>query len=482
MGILTRSHDAGITRRHIKPLKDSTETLNGSANSSRRSSDEQVSPGRGPELGRKNSFSHTYVIHTAIRASPLSKESPEQNYRGFYNLSLLLLAVSNIRLIVENYLKYGVKVSLPFSSLQWEEFQWAALAYGSLAVNVLVAFAVEKYASQDWLIRERTPLRIKLLNVINIAVSICVPIWISWYHIKAPVLSAVPLFAGTILMLKLVSYALVCADLRRELALHRQPRRNEEPTSHDAMLQEDNAFNVLGAGYPECISFGNLSYFTVAPTLCYQPSFPRTPAIRPTFLFKRLSEFVVSMAAMYLLAAQYAAPTLDNSLDAVDQLDMVRLVERVLKLSIVSVVIWLLMFYAFFHAWLNFLGELLRFGDRRFYLQWWNARDISEYWRLWNTPVYYWGKRHVYMPLIINYKVPPAVASTVVFIISAVLHEVLVGVPVGWIGGWAFAGMMAQLPLIIQTKALEGLRRKNEQLFDTIGNYMFWISFTIGQC
>ena len=41
----------------------------------------------------------------------------------------------------------------------------------------------------------------------------------------------------------------------------------------------------------------------------------------------------------------------------------------------------------------------MRFGDREFYLDWWNARSIDEYWRLWNCPVHNWFKRHVYRPL-----------------------------------------------------------------------------------
>jgi hypothetical protein len=33
--------------------------------------------------------------------------------------------------------------------------------------------------------------------------------------------------------------------------------------------------------------------------------------------------------------------------------------------------VWLLGFYTFFHLWLNILAELLRFGDRTFYKDWW---------------------------------------------------------------------------------------------------------------
>ncbi len=39
--------------------------------------------------------------------------------------------------------------------------------------------------------------------------------------------------------------------------------------------------------------------------------------------------------------------------------------------------IWLMFFYSFFHLWLNILAEALRFGDRMFYREWWNAVTIE---------------------------------------------------------------------------------------------------------
>jgi diacylglycerol O-acyltransferase 1 len=50
-----------------------------------------------------------------------------------------------------------------------------------------------------------------------------------------------------------------------------------------------------------------------------------------------------------------------------EELDWVRMVERILKLSIPMLYVWLCMFYCFFHCWLNILAEVLRFGDRMFY-------------------------------------------------------------------------------------------------------------------
>lgn len=57
-------------------------------------------------------------------------------------------------------------------------------------------------------------------------------------------------------------------------------------------------------------------------------------------------------------------------------------------------------FYCVFHLWLNILAEVLHFGDREFYKDWWNASTVGEYWKLWNMPVHKWLLRHVYFPTI----------------------------------------------------------------------------------
>jgi len=65
-----------------------------------------------------------------------------------------------------------------------------------------------------------------------------------------------------------------------------------------------------------------------------------------------------------------------------------------------------------------------------------------------------------------------------VFLFSAVLHEMLVGIPTHNIIGVAFAGMMFQLPLIAITVPLERMRGEAS----TVGNAIFWISFgLVGQ-
>ncbi len=71
------------------------------------------------------------------------------------------------------------------------------------------------------------------------------------------------------------------------------------------------------------------------------------------------------------IVEQYVIPLVHNSLVPFKANDMVRIVERAMKLSIPNVYVWLLGFYVFFHLYLNITAELLRFADRQFYKDWW---------------------------------------------------------------------------------------------------------------
>ncbi len=81
--------------------------------------------------------------------------------------------------------------------------------------------------------------------------------------------------------------------------------------------------------------------------------------------------------------------------------------------------------------------------------------------------------RHVYFPLVRMGTSKPA-AGIVVFFISAVFHELLVGVPLHMLRAWAFLGIMGQVPMMWLTEAL----RKRLQN-DMLGNLVFWVSFCI---
>ncbi|KAG0298166.1 hypothetical protein BGZ98_000301, partial [Dissophora globulifera] len=509
-------------------------------------------------------YRHTFPVHTRTVPSPLSKEAPPESYRGFVNLGMLLLFGNNIRLIIENYLKYGFLLSFPGSNVSRQDWILTAITHALLPFNVLAAYKLEEWAmklaigfrkrrseespSSESITTTTTTAKtngiaavaagddikkdatkqlsqnlekvaranqstVGWLHVLNLCVILAWPSCMSYFMIFHPFLAMSCLMNGLIIFLKMTSFALVNQDLRAAYifdtpidqfvhltAVHELPKPVpakkdiEDSTTTTAIDTTDVSDTIAttesttetpasdkleviyqyDVQYPDNIAYKNLAYFWLAPTLCYQPSYPRTTVFRKSFFLKRCLEIVTCLGMMYFLIEQYATPTLQNSVRALDELAFGTILERLLKLSTTSVIIWLLMFYTFFHAFFNALAEILYFGDRCFYLAWWNSSRLSEYWRLWNKPVYTFFKRHVYLPMVTS-GIKPVYASFVIFTISAILHEVLIGIPTHMIYGYAFAGMFFQIPLIALTEPLGNWRGRGSGL----GNMIFWVSFTI---
>ncbi|CAH8614177.1 unnamed protein product [Heterobilharzia americana] len=128
--------------------------------------------------------------------------------------------------------------------------------------------------------------------------------------------------------------------------------------------------------YPNNLTLTNMYYFMFAPTLCYELNFPRTLTIRKQFLFKRVFELIFIPQLILCMIQQWILPTLSNSFTPLAEARFSLIVERCLKLAIPNHLIWLMFFYLVFHSLLNVIGEILYFGDRFFYSDWWNAESI----------------------------------------------------------------------------------------------------------
>jgi len=239
---------------------------------------------------------------------------------------------------------------------------------------------------------------------------------IVYFFIYHPAIGTLCEVHAIIVWLKTASYAFTNRDLRHAYL-------------HPSTRLEDAVPEIYrSCSYPENITLGNLTYFWWAPTLVYQPVYPRTGKIRWVFVTKRMGEVFGLCVFMWIASAQYAVPVLMNSLETMASLDVPMILERLMKLSTISLVIWLAGFFALFQSFLNALAEVMMFGDREFYSDWWNSPSLGAYWRTWNKPVYQFMKRHVYSPLR-GRGWSHSVSSIAVFIFSAVLHELLVGIP-----------------------------------------------------
>lgn len=374
------------------------------------------------------------TFHRLTRPSPLSAEASDQNYRGLINLAGILLVVLNARLAVENMLKYGLRLQLPSDPLSQWPTTWPGLTCAlCLPAFGVAAHLVEVAAWRRWI-------GTRAAALLHVAVIVAA----FWLPISVIRVSGANIGSGFILMtltlvlfMKLVSFAHVSDDARKTrddksklAALDEQvavaaSASAASSASAIAVLSAVSAVSAAGgnatkasispasagivasvadataaaaaAATPPCYcdaaclgryrpTLAHTFYFLAAPTLCFQLEYPRSPAVRWRFVLRRLVELLFCLALMVFFSEQYIAPAVQNTLVYMDTMKFVHLFERILKLAVPSLFVWLLMFYALFHAALNLLAELLRFGDRLFYKAWWNASTLEEYWKLWNVP------------------------------------------------------------------------------------------------
>ncbi|XP_058421154.1 diacylglycerol O-acyltransferase 1 isoform X2 [Diceros bicornis minor] len=366
-----------------------------------------------------------------LQDSLFSSDSGFSNYRGILNWCVVMLILSNARLFLENLIKYGILVDpIQVVSLFLKNpYSWPALCLVIVAnVFAVAAFQVEKRLAVG-VLTEQTGL---LLHVVNLATLLCFPAAVAFLlESITPVGSMLALMVYTILFLKLFSYR----DVNLWCREHRAARAKAKAASAGKKANGGAAQRTVS--YPDNLTYRDLYYFLFAPTLCYELNFPRSPRIRKRFLLRRLFEMLFFIQLQVGLIQQWMVPTIQNSMKPFKDMDYSRIIERLLKLAVPNHLIWLIFFYWLFHSCLNAVAELMQFGDREFYRDWWNSESVTYFWQNWNIPVHKWCIRHFYKPMLRRGS-SKWVARTGVFLASAFFHEYLI--PLAWIVSRFFRG------------------------------------------
>ncbi|XP_058971297.2 diacylglycerol O-acyltransferase 1 [Pocillopora verrucosa] len=394
--------------------------------------------------------------------SLLTSTSGFDNYRGLINLCLILLVLSNFRVALDNLLKYGLLIDpLQVITIFLEDpYHWPS---ASLVIfsNVLIqlTFVIEKLLAAGK-ISERIG---RISHMFLLLLMLFVPCTVILVYLPPPWAANIAVFWYTIVWLKLISYVSVNLWYRLGLMKH-------EKEGHVANGKPETLPLVK---YPENLTQKDLYYFIFAPTLCYELNYPRSERIRKRFLLRRLAEFFFIIGIVIGAFQQWIVPTVKNSMKPIQEMDVGRGLERIMKLAVPNHLLWLLFFYAFFHSGLNILAELLRFGDRTFYRDWWNSPNVAYFWQNWNIPVHRWARRHLYIPMLRS-GYSSLQAQVAVFLLSAFFHEFLVSVPLRLFRFWAFLAMLAQVPLHLLVKKFLGD-------YPNYGNMVVWLSIILGQ-
>jgi len=256
----------------------------------------------------------------------------------------------NLRLVVENARKYGLLITLK-SNIKSTDLRIGLFLYALTPCHLFAAYIIERVAmehakaalgqrkkgdigvSAPETESERKAFRstwgwIAFGHTVNATLALTITTLVVFYAVDNPGVGSISELHAIIVWLKTCSYAFTNRDLRHAM-LH--------PSPSSAALPEV----YKQCPYPQNVTLSNLTYFWWAPTLVYQPSYPRSERIRWVFVLKRFAEVIALSIFIWLTCAQYAEPVLRNSLDKMASLDYPSILERLMKLSTISLIVWL---------------------------------------------------------------------------------------------------------------------------------------------
>ncbi|CAH0720731.1 unnamed protein product, partial [Brenthis ino] len=218
-------------------------------------------------------------------------------------------------------------------------------------------------------------------------------------------------------------------------------------------------------------SFSHYVYFLFAPTLIYRDEYPRTKKTNWNRVLFHFLEVTAIIFYNSFLWERFILPYWSDY-GKEPTVEAGKVVRGMFACVLPGLISFLCGFYCVLHAWQNAFAEMLKFGDRLFYEDWWTKSRFSSYYRAWNRVVHSWLRDHIYRPLAP--RAGRAFAILIVFVVSAVAHEVILALSFGFFYPVLLVefGMIGLLMLPLT--ASSGLR------FPNALNLLMWFSFFMG--
>ena len=141
-------------------------------------------------------------------------------------------------------------------------------------------------------------------------------------------------------------------------------------------------------------SFSSYARFLFLPTLIYHENYPLRKEINWKFFFKTLVELVV---ALFIINFRLEKGWRFIHEIGLRKFTVTEIVYDALENSIEDVFSVIFVHYILLHCIQNLFGELLRFGDRLFYTNWWDLVDLTTSLVKWNFLVAVWIYYYVYV-------------------------------------------------------------------------------------
>lgn len=156
----------------------------------------------------------TFNPHLSNAISPLDVDNKTQlNYQGFINLMIITLIVSHLRLMYENYLKYGMMISSPFKmAIEFKSVIFFGSTIALMIFSILACFILESLANKInyWVFN--------FLHLVNFSALLVLPIFGHKWDLINPIFGIFVFMGISIVFFKLYSYVHFWNDVRKFVA------------------------------------------------------------------------------------------------------------------------------------------------------------------------------------------------------------------------------------------------------------------------
>ena len=190
---------------------------------------------------------------------------------------------------------------------------------------------------------------------------------------------------------------------------------------------------------PFGLSFSKYLYFLFAPTLIYRDAYPRTNTINWKFVIQCLLECIASFFTLTFCVVN----CFPSSERWAQKYTVSEILFEIAVDTIFAAVGVMAMFLLVLHSVQNLFAEILQFGDRLFYLDWWNECSLHGWLVKWNKIVQDWLYYYVYRDFKEHICDDGFLAKLTVFLVSFGVHEWIIYCCVGAFFPLMFLDFMA---------------------------------------
>ncbi|XP_056411287.1 sterol O-acyltransferase 2-like isoform X1 [Hyla sarda] len=398
----------------------------------------------GPVTERKKVFVH--------RASLLDDLMEIEHFRTIYNMFVAFVCVFLISTVAVDSIDRG-RLVLEFEVLFYTFGQFGTVVWSWICMFLYTLLVPYKVLSFWGSLYPKSKQKLLL--------SICVGTFLLVSH--TCVLCVFPVYVVIHYRLPPASSFIVLLEQVRFLMKSYSFLRETVPI----VLQDESKEK-----YAKIPALSSYLYFLFCPTLVYRESYPRTPYIRWNYVAKNFAQFLGCVFLLYYIGDTLCFPVFKNMNK--QPLSIKTLVLSILHATLPGTFALLISFFALLHCWLNAFAEMLRFGDRMFYKDWWNSTSFSNYYRTWNVVIHDWLYYYMYQDLLWLFRKRYRTGvMMVVFLLSAAVHEYALTLSLGYF-----------YPAMFCLFAIFGVLLNfliNDKRTSPVWNVMLWAFLFIGQ-